>query len=126
MAWKNEPAKVGLKLLGEADKFTKRIAGEILQKVVVASPVDTGQFRNNWRVAINTIDISTDAVIVDKTGQGAISRGLSTIASGGGLGKIVSISNSLHYSIRLNNGWSDQAPIGFVDLELQSVLNKYR
>lgn len=126
MAWKNEPAKVGLKILSQADKFTKRITGEILQKVVVASPVDTGAFRGNWRVAVNSIDVSTDLTMLDKSGSGAISRGLTTIASGGGLGKVVSISNSLHYSVRLNNGWSQQAPIGFVDLSLQSVLNKYR
>lgn len=126
MAWRNPPAKVGLKLLGDADKFTKRITGEILQKVVVASPVDTGAFRGNWRVAVNGIDVSTDLTMLDKIGSGAISRGLTTIASGGGLGKVVFVSNSLPYSIKLNNGYSMQAPIGFVDLSLQSVLNKYR
>lgn len=124
--WSNSPAKVGLKLLSEADQFTKRVTGEVLQKVVVASPVDTGAFRSNWRVAINTIDISTDLTLTDRSGQGAISRGLATIASGGGLGKVVFVSNSLKYAVPLNNGHSQQAPIGFVDLSLQSVLNKYR
>lgn len=124
--WNNPPINFGAQVLRDADTFTKKITGEVLQKVVVASPVQTGAFRGNWRVAVNTVDKTIDESSLDKSGQGSINRGLATIASGGGLGKIVSISNSLPYSIKLNNGWSMQAPMNFVELSLQSVLNKYK
>lgn len=126
MAWKNEPAKVGLKLLSQADKFTKRVTGEMLQRVVVATPVDTGQARQNWRVSVGVVDGSTDYGSFDRTGNGAIQQGLVTISSGGGLGKTVYISNSLHYIQRLNRGWSMQAPYNFMQLTFESVVNKYR
>lgn len=126
MTWKNSPTDFGLTVLKDADNLTKKITGEILQKVVVASPVDTGAFKGNWRTNVNSVDTTTDTSSMDRSGQGSISRGISTIQGQGGLGKLVYISNSLPYSVRLNNGWSQQAPINFVELSLQSVVNKYR
>ena len=125
MGWNNPPSKLMVSVLSEADTLTKKVTGEILQKVVVASPVDTGQFRNNWVVGVNHLNTSTTTE-TDKSGQGAISRGIATIASGGGIGKIVYLSNSLKYSVRLNSGWSQQAPMNFVELSMQSVVNKYK
>lgn len=126
MTWRNAPINFGVELLRDADNLAKKVAGEVLQKVVVASPVDTGAFRNNWRVSVGSVDKSSDPSSLDRSGQGAISRGLITISSGGGLGKIVFISNNLPYAVKLNNGYSMQAPKNFVELSLQSTLNKYR
>ena len=125
MPWQNPPINFSVAVLRDADQLSKKIAGEVLRLVITASPVDTGAFRQNWRTAIGYADITTDN-LVDKVGNTAINRGLVTIVQGGGLGKLVSISNSLPYSVRLNNGYSKQAPIGFVDLSLQTVLNRYR
>lgn len=125
MTWKNAPINFGFKVLEDADSFSKKVVGEMLQKVVVETPVDTGQARGNWRVNVGSVDTSTtDAT--DQSGQGTISKGIATIQAGGGLGKIVYISNSLRYIERLNNGWSMQAPVNFVGLTFQSVVNKYK
>lgn len=125
MAWKNAPINFGVKALKDADKFTKRIAGEMLQQVVVATPVDTGQARGNWRVSVGVLDKKTDQT-QDRSGQGSISNGIATIQSGGGIGKVVYISNSLKYIEKLNNGWSMQAPKNFMQIAFANVVNKYR
>ena len=126
MAWNNPPINLSVAVLRDADTLTKKITGEALQKVIVASPVDTGAFRGNWRVGVSNIDGTTDPSSTDVSGQGSITRGLLTIQSGGGVGKLVYISNSLPYGVKLNNGYSMQAPMNFVDLSVQEVVNKYR
>jgi hypothetical protein len=113
MTWKNAPINFGFKVLEDEDDFSKKVAGEMLQRVVVATPVDTGQARGNWRVNVGSVDTSTTET-TDRSGQGTISKGIATIQAGGGLGKVVYISNSLRYIERLNNGWSMQAPANFV------------
>ena len=125
MAWKNAPINFGVKALKDADKFTKRIAGEMLQQVVVATPVDTGQARGNWRVSVGVLDKKTDQT-QDRSGQGSITKGIATIQSGGGIGKVVYISNSLKYIEKLNNGWSMQAPKNFMQISFMNVVNKYK
>ena len=125
MTWKNAPINFGFKVLEDADDFSKKVAGEMLQKIVVATPVDTGQARGNWRVNVGSVDTNTTET-TDRGGQGTISKGIATIQAGGGLGKVVYISNSLRYIERLNDGWSMQAPANFVGLTFQSVVNKYK
>ena len=125
MSWRNQPINFGVKALKDADKFTKRITGEMLATVVVATPVDTGQARGNWRVSVCVLDKKTDQT-QDRSGQGSISKGIATIPSGGGIGKIVYLSNSLNYIKKLNDGWSMQAPKNFMQISFMNVVNKYR
>ena len=54
--WKNPPRNFGLKCLKDADALTKKITGDMLQKVILASPVDSGAFRGNHRVGIGALD----------------------------------------------------------------------
>lgn len=126
MTWKNSPTDFGLTVLKDADNLTKKITGEILQRVVVETPIDTSAARQNWRVGIGSINTLVDENETDGSGQGAIRNGVATIQAGGGLGKIVFISNSIKYITALNNGHSMQAPKNFVELSLQSVVNKYK
>ena len=123
MTWRNTPSSFSLQLISEADTLTKEITGEMLQQVVVRSPVDSGAFRQNHRVSIGSVDKSFD---VNDTGNDALSKGIRTIQAGGGLGKIVYISNSLPYAEKLENGYSQQAPQGIYSLSFLSVVSKYR
>ena len=125
MSWRNQPINFGVEVLRDADEFTKRITGEMLATVVVATPVDTGQARGNWRVSVGVLDKKTDQT-QDRSGQGSISKGIATIQSGGGIGKIVYLSNSLNYIKKLNDGWSMQAPKNFMQISFMNVVNKYR
>ena len=122
MAWKNAPSKFSLEVLKEADDLSKRIAGEMLQGVVAQSPVDTGAFRGNHRVSVGTIDTTANK----SETSNPLQKGIATIQSGGGLGKVVYISNSLPYSVVLENGGSQQAPLGIYSLTFMNVVNKYR
>lgn len=122
MSWKNPPINFGVKALKDADKFTKKITGEMLQQVITRSPVDTGAFRGNHRVGIGALDPNANKADTSSPLQ----KGLATIQSGGGLGKLVLISNSLPYAIRLENGYSQQAPLGIYSLSFMSVVSKYK
>lgn len=126
MAWDNPPINFSVQVLKDADTLTKKITGEMLQKVILATPVDTGQARQNWRVSVGKVDKSTEYGSFDRSGNGAIQQGLATIAAGGGIGKIVYISNSLKYIERLNDGWSMQAPKNFMQIAFKSIVDKYR
>ena len=119
--WRNPPRNFGLKCLKDADTLTKKITGDMLTTVVAATPIDTSAARGNWRVGIGKVDTTADL-----SSRGAIAVGLPKIASQGGLGKIVYISNSLKYIERLNNGWSMQAPKNFMQISFMNVVNKYR
>ena len=126
MGWKNPPTNFGITMLKDADDLTKKVTAEVLQGVVVSTPVDTGQARGNWRVKVGSIDSSVSLGSTDTSGQGAINKGIATITQGKLIGKVTYISNSLQYIERLNSGWSMQAPINFVGLTIQKVVNKYK
>ena len=40
MSWKNKPTNFAIQILNEGDKVVKKIATEMLQQVIVGSPVD--------------------------------------------------------------------------------------
>ena len=126
MTWKNPPINFGFQVLEDADDFSKKVAGEMLQRVVVETPIDTSAARQNWRVGVDSVNTLVDENETDGSGQRAIRKGLATIQSGGGIGKVVYVSNSIRYITALNNGHSMQAPKNFVELSFQSVVNKYR
>ena len=119
MTWKNAPINFGFQVLEDADDFSKKVAGEMLQRVVVETPIDTSAARQNWRVGVDSVNTLVDENETDGSGQGAIRKGLAIIQAGGGLGKVVYISNSLRYIERLNNGWSMQAPANFMQLSFR-------
>lgn len=123
MAWDNAPINFGFKVLKDADDLTKKITGEMLQGVVMRSPVDTNAYRSNHRVGIGSVNTKADK---QEVGGGALTQGLTTIASSGGIGKLVFVSNSLPYALRLENGWSKQHPKGIYALTFRAVVDKYR
>ena len=123
MTWKNPPINFGFKVLEDADDFSKKVAGEVLQQVVTRSPVDSGAFRSNHRVGVGSVDTTADKSQTENT---ALQRGVATIQAGGGLGKIVYISNSLPYATKIEFGHSMQAPNGVYALAFQSITNKYK
>lgn len=126
MSWKNAPINFGIKALKDADDLTKKITGDMLTTVIVATPIDTSAARQNWRVGVGLINTLVDENQTDGSGQGAINRGIATIQSGGGIGKVIYLSNSIRYIKKLNDGWSMQAPKNFVQISFNNVVNKYK
>jgi hypothetical protein len=92
----------------------KRAAGlAISQAVILATPVDTGRARGNWQVSDGSPILGT----INRLDQ----SGGSTLGAARGViettrpGATLYISNNLPYINRLNEGWSAQAPAGFVE-----------
>ena len=126
MTWNNQPSNFTLQLLSEADDLTKKITGDMLTTVILATPIDTSAARQNWRVGVDSVNTLVDENETDGSGQGAIRKGIATIQAGGGVGKVVHVSNSLNYIARLNDGHSMQAPKNFVQISFMNVVNKYK
>lgn len=103
----------------------KEIAGYALQQVVVSSPVQDGAFKANHRVGINGADLTADESQTDDGGQATISRGKSIIDSITGPFVRIHISNSLPYALRLEQGWSQQAPTGVYANALNSTKERF-
>lgn len=95
-------------------------AGVILATVIPATPVDTGRARGNWQVNVGS-PITADIDRLDTTGQATLAQGQAEIATCR-KGQSIYITNNLSYIGRLNEGYSAQAPAGFVELDRKSVV----
>ena len=97
--------------------FIRLLALKFLTGVVLRSPVDTGRFRGSWRIGTGQVDESVEAEggggDPSQTEPGKLSRydGKS----------IVYITNSLPYAVRLEEGWSKQAPKGMVAITIAEI-----
>jgi hypothetical protein len=98
------------------DETLRKVALVANQTLIMATPVDTGRARANWQVSI---DAPVESETVDTNAQGAIERNKGTIASYRG-GALI-IQNNVPYIGALNDGWSAQAPAGFVEKALQNA-----
>ena len=91
------------KLLKVAVATSKAMA----KKVIKRSPVDTGRFKGNWNSSINAPDLTMDR------GSGG---GSTEVANRLKIGDTFYFVNNLHYALRLEFGWSNQAPMGMIRL----------
>ena len=96
----------------KADVVLRMSTLEVLKRVTLRSPVDTGRFISNWQVGV---DDTPDGLIetIDKTGATVISAGEDELLSAR-IGKNVNIVNNLPYGPRLEDGWSERAANGMV------------
>lgn len=113
--------KAGNSVAANADRLVRRCALATDAAVVIATPVDTGRARSNWQVELGQAATGTVEAL-DKSGQGAISQGKRVI-DGYKSGSTLNITNNLPYIERLNDGWSAQAPAGFVEKAVQIGVN---
>ncbi|MGE8653770.1 MAG: hypothetical protein ACN6NV_08495 [Acinetobacter gandensis] len=124
MAWKNKPSNFALDVLKTADDHLKKIVGETLQQVVVRSPVMDGEFRASHKVTLDSPD-NTYKKDFDDSGAATLSEGLKVAASAK-FGGLVYIQSNSPYGIRLEHGYSQQAPNGVYALSFQYVCEKYK
>lgn len=99
--------------------FQRKIALEALSRIVLRTPVDTGRARGNWMVSIGNLRPRFSEKS-DKQGQETISRGSAELIELVAFQDIY-ISNSLPYILRLEHGYSRQAPNGMVSLTLAEL-----
>lgn len=113
---------IGTKVQHNSDALVRKVAIAIDSAVVLATPVDTGRARSNWQVEINAPAAGAiDAHYPGKEGstqgqnaQKALDLGREKIDEYK-TGSTIHITNNLPYIGRLNDGYSAQAPVGFVE-----------
>lgn len=93
----------------KAELVVRKVAQDFVASFVLKSPVDTGRFRANWNTGIGSMNLSTSI----STDSGAELRASSILPSYKA-GDTIYITNNLPYALRLEYGWSDQAPAGMV------------
>lgn len=124
MSWKNKPTDFIKVIESDLVKQQKEIVADVIQGVVLQSPVDTGAFRANHRVSVGSVDQSANESEKDKSGTGTIANGLQNLVTLRPF-QTVYISNSLPYALRLENGWSNQAPVGVYKTTFNYIVQKY-
>lgn len=111
---------------GNASLVVRKVAVDILSRVVQRSPVDTGRFRGNWQLSTGQPS-SRVTTIDDKAGSSTIANGERVLASFE-VGPDIFIVNNLPYGPRLEyEGWSKQAPAGMVRItvaEYEGLIRK--
>lgn len=88
------------------------VTTEIGDRLVPATPVDTGFARGNWRPTLNS-PAEVPVTFNDPTGEGTTAR-IAVVARRYRVGDTIFIRNNAPYIVRLNEGSSPQAPAGFV------------
>jgi hypothetical protein len=101
-----------------------KLATVITQVVVVATPVDTGHARANWVATISEED-TQEKNSFDKGGQATIEAARAVIASRK-TEQTIHLTNNVKYVPRLNEGWSAQAPAGFVEKAINTAIGAFR
>lgn len=98
------------------ETVARQVSFKLFSAVIKASPVDTGRFRMNWQTAGA---VAPSGVIdgTDKGGAGAIGSAASYIFAASDWNEFT-LTNNLPYAERLEYGWSNQAPNGFVRINV--------
>lgn len=104
------------------ERTIRKVALVVDQAIVMATPVDTGRARSNWIVSIGgpSTDIKPAYVPGEGGASGAANAAKAIEQAAGEIAKFklaqhsIHITNNLPYIARLNDGYSAQAPAGFV------------
>lgn len=107
------------------EKVMRQVSIKLFSAIIKASPVDTGRFRMNWMASGgNPASGTTDAT--DKSGNIATGNATSFVLKDPDWHEFT-LTNNLPYAQRLEYGWSQQAPQGFVRVNVsrfQQLINE--
>lgn len=117
MFWTVDPLSFMKDVNISVARKTLEVSEEIFDGVVEKSPVETGNFRASWNVSLNVAD---ETVVTGGSAASPLSPPKFPRISVD-KGDVVIINNSTHYGPALENGHSDQAPHGIVEVTLASL-----
>lgn len=116
MAFADDVKRFALDVRGESDKVVRTATLELFSGIIKSTPVDTGRARGNWQTSV----VQPQGGTLERTGmEAALAEVQATVPEGAG--QLVYLSNNLPYIERLENGWSQQAPIGMVRINVDRV-----
>lgn len=103
----------------------RSVSLKLFSAIIKASPVDTGRFRGNWQTT--GVTPATGLIAgVDPTGNKAMNSAATFITNAPGWNTFT-LTNNLPYAERLEYGWSKQAPVGMVRVNIarfQQLINE--
>lgn len=94
------------------DIIPRALFMEMTEKIVIRTPVDTGEARGGWQASVNSIVVGATGKL-DKLGGSTISF-INMVASSAHPGDILYLVNNVPHIRFLEYGWSQQAPAGMV------------
>jgi len=99
------------------DAAVRKLAMAVLSRVIDKAPVDTGRHRAGWTVAAQGLGMppppQSEGMTTEERGDFRLRRE--------GSGVAVELVNGVVYSMRLEEGWSAQAPFGMVRLSMREI-----
>lgn len=122
-------AEIHQTLNKEITLIVRKSAEQVLRTLVLSTPVGNpalwkgnapagyrpGTHRGAWRVTIGKPNNMFDSGVRDTVGGATIQKGLQVLRRFNIKRKRIIIQNAAPAIERLNNGWSTQAPAGFVE-----------
>jgi len=121
MSFSQQIKQFRLKTEEQARQFVIKLGFDLFMRIVDRSPVDTGRFRANNQISINSLP--QDAVMeTDASGNATIRQGNQEINSFN-LGDTVFLFNNLEYALPLEYGHSGQAPQGIYRISFEEIIN---
>lgn len=109
-------------VVSNANDIVKGAARSFMKRVIDETPVDTGKAVSNWKVGLGYEPHGIEQSAVPGKGGSTAAPNrerayllASTRISARVTGQTIYVVNNAEYIDRLNNGYSDQAPGGFID-----------
>ncbi len=124
--------KRGTALADNVAQYRTDMGTAILQELVTATPVDTSLHKSRWQIGLDQRPNFVDDFAVGKFGSTSAITGRLTVGRGRlnlrntGKTKIIFISNNGPAIRLLNEGYSKQAPSGFIQASLARGFNLAR
>jgi hypothetical protein len=109
-------------------KLVQKLAFEVLRRVIIKTPVDTGRARGNWMVAINNIPegfIEIGSLSSEQATSFALSKGIPVIEAAKPF-TTISIANNVPYIGVLEFGGSKQAPGGMARVTIAEIQAQFK
>lgn len=106
---------IAIAIQEETQEYITKYAINLLNNLVLKTPVDSGRARGGWIVSVNKPDDYVSQ-LVSKSGAAVLTNGIKRINNNyKSLDDVIYVQNNLPYIQRLDRGWSQQAPAGFVN-----------
>lgn len=121
--------EVMAELVDATEELVKKIAVNATSELVIDTPRDTSWARSNWIPNIGSPAQGTDGT-AEQAAEGNVhfgrqQTGIADIITSYNIKKgAVFISNNVPYVLKLNEGTSDQAPSGFIQIAILNAIKQ--
>lgn len=112
--WGTNPINFGQAVKAEVYKMTRKTAQTLFDTVVDLSPVDSGAYRASWHVSEGSPEYKWVGRQKTRGWDGDVLDEPSLPKLSTKFYRRFYVTNGAPYALRLEYGWSDQAPLGVV------------